>query len=232
MFTRLNSGHRMPDFDVLRGRSATETRPSVEDISQIELGLKTVTPLYTAFLTAYHSQLKNSQTQQFTNAGNVVQRPNSRTTGLEFEAAVRPLKGLELALTGNLQQARYFEFPGFEGNTVERQPKLQFRFTPSYKIPTELGVFNVFATWSYVGERFASNANTLKLPKYDTLDAGIVAHLNSGIDIRLTGTNLTNKVGLTEGNFRVPNQAVGSDGVFLARPLFGRAFELSVGFAF
>jgi len=232
MFGRVNNGHRMPDFDVLRGRGANETLPSVEDIAQVEIGLKTVTPLYTAFLTAYHARLKNSQTQQFTNAGNQVQRPNSRTTGIEFEAALRPLKGLELALTGNLQQAKYFDFPGFEGNTIERQPKLQFRFTPSYRIPTSIGSVNVYATWTHVGERFASQANTLKLPKYDTLDAGIVAHLNNGIDIRLTGTNLTNKIGLTEGNFRVPNQAVGSDGVFLARPLFARAFELSLGFAF
>ena len=31
---------------------------------------------------------------------------------------------------------------------------------------------------------------------------------------------------------RVPGQGVGQDGVFLARPLFGRAYELSVGFQF
>jgi outer membrane receptor protein involved in Fe transport len=233
MFGRVNNGHRMPDFDVLRGRvGSNEAKDPVEDITQFEIGLKTATPLYTAFLTAYHATLKNSQTQQFTNAGNVVQRPNSRTTGLEFEAAVRPLRGLELALTGNLQSAKYFDFPGFEGNTVERQPKLQYRFTPSYRIPTELGSVRLFATWTHVGERFASQANTLKLPKYDTLDAGLVASLNNGIDIRLTGTNLTNKIGLTEGNFRVPNATVGSDGVFLARPLFGRVWELSLGFAF
>ena len=233
MFGRVNNGHRMPDFDVLRGRvGSTESKDPVEDITQFEIGLKTATPLYTAFLTAYHATLKNSQTQQFTNAGNVVQRPNSRTTGVEFEAAVRPLRGLELALTGNLQSAKYFDFPGFEGNTVERQPKLQYRFTPSYRIPTELGSVRLFATWTHVGERFASADNTLKLPKYDTLDAGFVASLNNGIDIRLTGTNLTNKIGLTEGNFRVPNATVGSDGVFLARPLFGRAWELSLGFAF
>lgn len=232
VFVRGNNGHRMPDFDVLRGRGANESRDPVEDIQQYELGLKTATPLYTAFLTAYHATLKNSQTQQFTNAGNVVERPNSRTTGLEFEASVRPLKGLELALTGNLQNAKYFNFPGREGNKIERQPKLQYRFTPSYRLPLEFATLRAYGTYSYVGERWANSDNTVKLPSYATVDAGLVASFANGIDVRLTGTNLTNKIGLTEGNFRDPSAAPGPDGAILARPLFGRAWELSVGFVF
>jgi outer membrane receptor protein involved in Fe transport len=232
VFARANNGHRMPDFDVIRGRGANESRDPVEDIRQYEIGLKTATPLYTAFLTAYHATLKNSQTQQFTNAGNVVERPNSRTTGAEFEASVRPLKGLEVALTGNWQNAKYFDFPGNEGHTIERQPKWQYRLTPSYRLPTELGTFRVYGTYSYTGERFANAANTVKLPAYATVDAGVVASFANGIDVRLSGTNLTNKIGLTEGNFRDPNAPPSADGVILARPIFGRAWELSVGFVF
>lgn len=232
VFARANNGHRMPDFDVLRGRGANESRDPVEDIQQYELGLKTATPLYTAFLTAYHATLKNSQTQQFTNAGNVVERPNSRTTGMEFEASVRPLKGLELALTGNYQNAKYFDFPGNEGHEIERQPKWQYRFTPSYRLPLEWATLRAYGTYSYVGKRWANAANTVQLPSYATVDAGLVASFANGIDVRLTGTNLTNEIGLTEGNFRDPNAAAGPDGAILARPLFGRAWELSVGFVF
>jgi outer membrane receptor protein involved in Fe transport len=232
VFARANNGHRMPDFDVLRGRGANESRDPVEDIQQFELGLKTATPLYTAFLTGYHATLKNSQTQQFTNAGNVVERPNSRTTGVEFEASLRPLKGLELALTGNWQNAKYFDFPGNEGHEIERQPKWQYRFTPSYRLPMEWGTVRAYGTYSYVGKRWANAGNTIQLPSYATVDAGLVASFNNGVDVRLTGTNLTNEIGLTEGNFRAPNAAPGQDGAILARPLFGRAWELSVGFAF
>jgi outer membrane receptor protein involved in Fe transport len=232
-FVRANNGHRMPDFDVLRGRiGSNESKDPVEDITQFEVGLKTATPLYTAFLTAYHATLKNSQTQQFTNAGNVVERPNSRTTGLEFEASVRPLKGLELALTGNYQNAKYFDFPGNDGHEIERQPKLQYRFTPSYRLPVDWATLRAYATYSYVGERWANAGNTVKLPSYSTIDAGVVAAFANGIEVRLTGTNLSNKIGLTEGNFRDPNAPAGPDGAILARPLFGRAYELSVGFAF
>ena len=234
-FVRMNEGHRLPDFDVLRGRGANETRDSVEDITQYEIGLKTATKLYSAFLTAYANKLTNSQTQQFTNAGNVVLRPNSKATGVEFELALRPgdwLKGFEIAATGNFQDATYKDFQQFSGNRVERAPKFQARLTPSWQTQTAYGQLRAFATFSHVGERFADQTNTLKLPAYRTVDAGAVFAMDNGLELRLTGTNLTNKVGLTEGNFRVPGQGVGQDGVFLARPLFGRAYELSVGFQF
>lgn len=231
-FVRLNKGHRMPDFDVLRGRAGNETKDSVEDISQAEIGLKTVTPLYSAFVTAYHNQLKNSQTQQFTNAGSQTLRPNSKANGVEFELSLRPLKGLEIAATGNLQDAKYNNFQEFSGKTVERAPKLQYRLTPSYRFPTPLGQLRMFATFSHVGDRFADQTNTLQLPAYTTLDAGAVMFFNNGIELRLGGSNLSNRIGLTEGNFRVPGAAAGADGVFLARPLFGRAIELSIGTTF
>lgn len=231
-FVRVNKGHRMPDFDVLRGRGANETKDSVEDITQYEIGLKTATKLYSAFLTAYANKLTNSQTQQFTNAGNVVLRPNSKATGLEFELALRPGYGFEIAATGNVQDAKYKDFQQFSGNRVERAPKFQARLTPSWQTQTGFGQLRTFATFSHVGERFADQTNTLKLPKYETIDAGAVFTMDNGLELRLTGTNLTNKIGLTEGNFRVPGQGVGQDGVFLARPLFGRAYELSVGFQF
>ncbi len=234
-FVRANKGHRLPDFDVLRGRGANESRDSVEDITQYEIGLKTATKLYSAFLTAYQNRLTNSQTQQFTNAGNVVLRPSSKATGVEFELALRPgdwLKGFEIAATGNFQDAKYRDFQQYSGNRVERAPKFQARLTPSWQTQTDLGQFRAFATFSHVGERFADQTNTLKLPKYQTVDAGAVFTMDNGLEVRLTGTNLTNKIGLTEGNFRVPGQGVGQDGVFLARPLFGRAYELSVGFQF
>jgi len=231
-FVRVNKGHRLPDFDVLRGRGANESRDSVEDITQFEIGLKTATKLYSAFLTAYQNKLTNSQTQQFTNAGNVVLRPNSKATGVEFELALRPGYGFEIAATGNVQDAKYKDFQQFTGNRVERAPKFQARLTPSWQTQTGYGQLRTFATFSHVGERFADQTNTLKLPAYRTIDAGAVFTMDNGLEVRLTGTNLTNKVGLTEGNFRVPGQAAGQDGVFLARPLFGRAYELSVGFQF
>jgi len=226
-FVRLNQGYRFPDFDDIR-----DGKKGAEDVKQVEVGFNTATRLYTAFLTAYANKLTNSQFQRFTGSGNLVQSGGSRTNGLEFEAAVRPLPGLELALSGNFQDAK-LEGGSNSGKRVQRQPKLQYRFTPSYKFSTELAQLRLYGTWTHVGDRYADPENQQFLPKYDTLDAGIVASFSNGLEVRLTGTNLTNELGITEGNIRA---GAGSSGItgnsFLGRPLFGRAYELSVGFVF
>lgn len=226
-FVRVNSGHRFVDFDDLR-----DGKKGVEDITQLEVGLKTVTPLYSAFITAYTNQLKNSQFQAFTAAGNVTRNGGSRTHGLEFEATLKPMTGLDITATGNLADAKYVDSGDISGNRVERQPRVQMRLTPSYRIPTEIGQFRVFGTYTHVGERYGSKDNQQVLPAYHTLDAGVVAQLANGVEVRLTGSNLTNTFGLTEGNIRSATANGVSGGAFLARPLFGRSYELSVGMAF
>jgi hypothetical protein len=55
--------------------------------------------------------------------------------------------------------------------------------------------------------------------------------MQNGLEVLLTGENLTNELGLTEGNARV----IGSgtvDNFFLARPIFGRHVTLSVAYRF
>lgn len=226
-FVRANSGHKFPSFDDLR-----DGKDGTEHIDQYEIGLKTATPLYTAFVTVYTNKLRNSQFQVFTVNGNEVAHGGSDTTGLEFEAALRPIQNLELSLTGNLQRAKYVNFGENTGNAVSRQPKAQFRFTPSYKIPTEMGDFKLYATWTHVGDRYGDHANLQTLPSYNTLDLGAVAHLANGIDLRLTGTNVTNTLGITEGNPRLAGTGVSDSGVFMGRPLMGPAYEVSIGFVF
>jgi iron complex outermembrane recepter protein len=227
VFGRINSGFQFPQFDALRSN-----QPQTTVIKQYELGLKTVTPLYSAFLTAFYNTFEGLSFQQILANGTTVNSiGGSDAKGLEAELAVRPLKGLELALSGNVLDAKYKDFGANSGHRVQRQPKVQFRFTPSYRFDTALGSVKVYATYSHVGERFADQENAQVLPRYHTIDAGLVAHLHNGIDVRLTGTNLTNEIGITEGNTRVLGGAT-TNGVFMGRPIFGRAAELSVGFAF
>lgn len=50
------------------------------------------------------------------------------------------------------------------------------------------------------------------------------------LNLRVTGTNLTNEIGLTEGNPRI----IGSQGsgTILARPILGRSFTFSAAYKF
>jgi outer membrane receptor protein involved in Fe transport len=228
VFGRVNSGFQFPQFDSLR---SGQTQTTI--IKQYELGLKTNTKLYSAFLTGFYNTFSGLSFQQILASGVTVNSiGGSDAKGLEAEVAVRPLAGLELALSGDYLDAKYKDFGDNTGNRVQRQPKLQFRFTPSYRFNTEMGSFKVFATYTHIGERFNDVQNLQILPKFNTLDAGLVAHLDNGIDVRLTGRNLTNEIGITEGNTRVTTSGIGSNGVFLGRPIFGRSYELSVGFNF
>jgi outer membrane receptor protein involved in Fe transport len=227
VFGRVNSGFQFPQFDSLR---SGQTQTTI--IKQYELGLKTNTKLYSAFLTAFYNTFSGLSFQQILANGNTINSiGGSDAKGLEAEISVRPLAGLELTLSGDYLDAKYKDFGANTGNRVQRQPKLQFRFTPSYRFDTPMGTFKVFATYTHIGERFNDVQNLQILPKFNTLDAGLVAHLENGIDVRLTGRNLTNAIGITEGNTRVTTTGI-SNGVFLGRPIFGRSAELSVGFNF
>ncbi len=50
--------------------------------------------------------------------------------------------------------------------------------------------------------------------------------INEAFSVQLAGDNLTNEVGLTEGNPRSDIDAAGIGAVFMARPLFERSFSL------
>ncbi|MDL5452863.1 hypothetical protein, partial [Escherichia coli] len=72
----------------------------------------------------------------------------------------------------------YKDFGANSGNRVQRQPKLQFRLTPTYRIP--LGDNNdakIYGTYTQVGERFSDVENQQILPKYHTFDAGVLVSL-------------------------------------------------------
>jgi hypothetical protein len=60
--------------------------------------------------------------------------------------------------------------------------------------------------------------------------AGILALLGRNWEVRLNATNLTNELGLTEGNSRLTGAQ--SSGPIYARRIFGRAVEASLLYRF
>lgn len=66
------------------------------------------------------------------------------------------------------------------------------------------------------------SANTVELPDYTAINAGATYFINDSMQISVSGHNLTDEMGLTEGNPRA-GQFTSADvgAVFLARPLFG-----------
>lgn len=236
VFVRANRGHTFISFDDLRGagsQKAVDDRAVLPTpkVSQYEIGFKTANQLYSAYINAFHTEFDGIAFSQVLADGRELHSiSGSKGNGIEFELALRPIENLQLALTGDYQKSEYRDNPDTAGKTVQRQPKLQFRFTPTYKIPFGDGnSAKIYGTYTSIGERWADQANQQYLPSYRTIDAGVLFALGDKIEVRLAGTNLNNALGLTEGNSRL---TAGGTGPINARPLFGRTWEASVLYRF
>ncbi|NRR30908.1 TonB-dependent receptor [Oxalobacteraceae bacterium] len=236
VFVRANRGHTFVSFDDLRNaanqadanNSAILPTPK---ISQYEIGFKTAGQLYSAYINAFHTEFEGIAFSQILASGGTLHSiSGSKGNGLEFELALRPITNLQLTLTGDYQKSNYRDNPDTEGKVVQRQPKLQFRFTPTYRIPFgDNNSVKLYGTYTSIGERWADQANEQYLPAYHTVDLGILAAFGEKVEVRLNASNVGNTLGLTEGNSRLLN---GGSGAINARPLFGRSVEASLLYRF
>jgi outer membrane receptor protein involved in Fe transport len=147
---------------------------------------------------------------------------------------VQPIEALSVRFSITQQDPKYENFSGAvidnTGHVIRRIPKTMVRLTPTYSFLANRG--RVYATYTHVGKRFANDENTIELPKYDKLDAGVIFDVNPSLSLQLVGDNLTDEVGLSEGNPRTDVGAGGIGAVYLARPLFGRSFLASATYHF
>jgi outer membrane receptor protein involved in Fe transport len=235
VFVRANKGHTFVYFDDLRNagtQAAVNDRNGVPnpEVTQYEIGFKTANSLYSAYINAFYTDFTGISFQQITTNAVLNSVSGSRGHGVEFELAVRPTKNLQFTLTGDYQKSKYRDNPAIAGNEVQRQPNLQFRFSPSYRIPVGDNTVKLYGTYTHIGDRFADQANLSYLPSYQTVDLGALASIGDKWEVRVSATNLTNELGLTEGNSRLTGAQ--SSGPINARPIFGRAVEASLLYRF
>lgn len=226
VFARVNSGYFFPQFDNLR-----DGQDNTQEVDQYEVGLKSGSDWYNLFLTGFYNEFDGLTFQLFAEDQNITRIGGARAVGVEFEGQLRPFENFDIHLTGNFVDAEYRDFGDNSGNRVRRQPKTQFRLTPTYFIPGSWADFRVFLTWTHVGDRFSDIENQQPLPSYDTLDFGAVAYVGTNWELRLQGINVTDELALTEGNARVIGAGL-TEGVFLGRPLEGRSFEVSLTYRY
>nr|WP_232848669.1 TonB-dependent receptor [Bowmanella yangjiangensis] len=154
---------------------------------------------------------------------------DTRTIGLEFELGYRASESWQVDVLGVWQQARFDGIPDslpehvYNGNQVTRTPALQLRVMPRYRWNDK----EAYLVWSYVGERFSDVANDFALSAYQKLDVGVSWQFLPELKLSLSAKNLTNTLGLTEGNPRDDlNQR--DSAYFYARPIFGRHISLAL----
>jgi iron complex outermembrane recepter protein len=90
----------------------------------------------------------------------------------------------------------------------------------------------LFLSFSHYGKRFANDENTIELPDYIKLDAGLQYAFNAAWSAQLNVDNLSDEAGLTEGNPRTDVGASGLGQLYNARTLFGRSLSFAVRYKF
>ncbi|APL95600.1 TonB-dependent receptor [Sphingobium indicum] len=228
-FIGYNKGYSLPTFDDLRA-GVTQ----ITNVDQIQGGIKSRGSWFALNLTGFYNKFQGQPSSQLLADGTLLRYlTSSDTYGLEFDGVIRPFEGFSVSASGAYQHGKYTAGgPGITGNQVLRQPDFQARVTPSYTIDTPIGGLTLYATGTFVTKRYADLQNLQPLPGYETLDIGASFEFENGMTLAFTGTNVTNTLGITEGNSRVVGSGVDGGGVFLGRPLFGPNYQASLRMKF
>ncbi|HZX71584.1 MAG TPA: TonB-dependent receptor [Rhodanobacter sp.] len=249
VYIRANTGGHFDDFD--NGiRGAKGDFAPMEKIRNLEGGFKYQSSQLYVDASVYLRKFTGLQYQETTNSGvpiSAISNYGSSTKGLNLNTTWSPIENLKLALVGNYMDGHYTNYNGcapytdingntqcvgFDGQPLQRQPKIRYMFTPSYRIVTSWGDVTGFVTYTHIGQRYEDQSGLQPLGPYHTLDAGIVANVQQNWQVTLRGTNLTNEIGLTEGNSRVFGVNTGIGGVIMARSIEGREVNVQAKYSF
>ncbi len=156
-------------------------------------------------------------------------------------SANQPLAAFKITVNGNYEHAVYKGFAGcslyeninevetcgsVNGNQLARLPKYQLRVTPSDTQLFGWGTLTEQITYENIGKRYQDDTELTPLPQYYDLAAGIDARVGDSWEFRLLGSNLTNQLGLTEGNARFGGNTV-QQGVGFGRSILGREINFT-----
>jgi hypothetical protein len=244
-YGRVNRGGHFLDFDNgIRGHATGDT-PPMQLVRNYEVGFKFQNELIYADISAYFRDFTGLQ---YTPTDlNGVSLPDqlklygSESKGVNVIGAVTPGEHFRFQVVANYLDGKYTDFDAcfpftnvvtgngcapIQGKQLQRQPKLRYMLTPSYKFDSPWGGINAYATYTHVGDHTQDQSGLQQLGSYFTWDFGVTADVGDSWQLSLRGTNVTDELGLTESNSRIFGVAAGTGGVLLARPLEGREISL------
>jgi outer membrane receptor protein involved in Fe transport len=144
-----------------------------------------------------------------------VQFNDSRTIGIEWESAYKPLSYLTFNFNATLQNAKATKWTVYDaagsvdtaddtildysGNKLSFNPNVMFNLGVDYHEDKWSGFFR----WQFMGAREGNIANAFQLPSYSIFNAGCGFEFSQNLSANLVVTNLFNSEGLA--NFFGPN---------------------------
>ncbi|WP_039996706.1 TonB-dependent receptor [Sphingomonas sanxanigenens] len=244
IFGRYTSTYRLPGVSSFFGNPTQ--KPITQKMNFQEIGIKfqrpTLSFYVTGFRTIYESWAISDYRQNA--SGQYVLNTvygDTETLGAEVEGTWRPVKWFDIHANYTYQDGKFSDFAytnsagqqiDYSDNRLIRAPQHQFRITPGVNLLDNR--IRIESDISYYGQRYADVANQISLPAYATVDLNARFDATDNLSFNLYVNNLTNTIGLTEGNPRagtIENDEVG-DLVYIARSIFGRSVRGAVTFRF
>jgi outer membrane receptor protein involved in Fe transport len=164
--------------------------------------------------------------------------------GADFD--LEALQTFKIMVNANYVDEKYKDFQGcfiytniqnqvicgsINGQPLARTPDLRISVTPSDLQTFSWGTLYEFMTYEHVGQHFQDGTGLNPLGTYYDIAAGIVATVGDHWQLRLMGSNLTNQIGLTEGNARFGGNAV-QNSVGFGRSIVGREGSIQLKYKF
>ncbi|GLQ47206.1 TonB-dependent receptor [Dyella lipolytica] len=241
-YVRANLGIHFPGFDDLRGLPTTP----VQKVKNYEIGFKYQADWIYADVSAYRRLFYNVPYTITTDTGQQTFVYGSQTKGVNFTTTVQPFEHAAITFSGDYMDGHYNRYVGcvtytaqngstqcasINGMQLQRQPKFQARLTPSYDLPASWGDVKVWITYEHIGNRYGDLIQQQPLGSYYDLSFGVLANVGQHWEYSVQGTNLTNQIGITEGNARLFGFA-STGGVILARSIEGREVQGQIKYKF
>jgi outer membrane receptor protein involved in Fe transport len=156
-------------------------------------------------------------------------------------SANQPLSTFRIEINGIYEDAYYTGFAGcflytnilnqqvcgtIDGQQLARLPKFQWRLTPSDTQAFDWGTLTEQMTYESIGRRYQDDTGLTPLPSYYDLAFGVDAMIGDSFELRVLGSNITNQLGLTEGNARFGGNTI-QNNVGFGRSIFGREINVT-----
>jgi hypothetical protein len=204
-YVRINRGGHFLDFDNgIRGSTTGNTDPT-QVVKNYETGFKFQNELLYADISAYWRDFTGLAYQQTTaNGAPTGQRLfyGSESKGVNFIGALTPGK-FRFEVVANYLDGEYTDFDAcfpytnvvtgngcapIEGEQLQRQPRLRYMLTPSYRFEGPWGDIEPFVTYTHVGDRTQDQSGLQQLGSYETWDFGVTANIHDNWQLTLRGT--------------------------------------------
>ncbi|QJR81339.1 TonB-dependent receptor [Alteromonas pelagimontana] len=223
VFARVNRGYKMPYFDDFRDNwdafnAGTEL---IKEVTQGELGYKYMNDSIQFFATAFANEVKGDTFVR--RPGEPAEILTNEAYGIELDGHYSHDSGFSVNLNGTIQETEITASATNEGNEAQRQPGWQVRVTPSYSFDVNGMYATVYGTVSAVDDRWGNNENTVVLEGYEKIDLGVTLEPTESIKLQLSVDNLTDELGITEGDPRNPESPNG-------RYIMPRSIKFSVAY--